>query len=102
MIKECVFFSLLKLNETVIWTWFKVEPVVISKWEYSAFEVDVINELKLLALGEEDKSLESRENYIYLLYSNIVINTSVSVIAWANGVFVFHLNISKKLVDSSF
>ena len=41
---------------------------MISEREYSAFQVDVINELKLLALDEKDKSLKSRENYICLLY----------------------------------
>ena len=54
-------------------------------------------ELKLLAPGEEDKYLKSRENYIYLPYCNSVINTSVGAIAKVNGVFVFHLNNSKKL-----
>ena len=101
MIKEDANFSWLRLNITVIWTWLKellkVEPAIISKWEYSAFQVDVINELKLLAAGEEDKSLKSRENYIYLLYCNSVINTSVGAITKVNGVFVFRLSNSKKL-----
>ena len=44
--------------------------------------------MKLLAPDEEDKSLESRENYINLLYCNSVINTSVGAIAKMNGVFV--------------
>ena len=61
------------------------------------FQVWVINKLKLLALGEEDKSSKSRENCIYLWYCSIVINTSVGAIAKVNGVFVFHLNKSKKL-----
>ena len=34
---------------------------MISKWEYLASQVDVINELKLLALGE-DNTLKSGEN----------------------------------------
>ena len=33
----------------------------------------------------------------YLLYCNITINTSVGVMAKVNGVFVFHVNNSKKL-----
>ena len=53
------------------------EPVMVSKREYSAFQVDVINELKLMALYEEDESLKSSKNHIYLQYCNIVINTSV-------------------------
>ena len=97
MIKKYVLFSWPWLNETVIWTRLKVKPVIISKWEYSAFQVDVINEFRLLSFGEEDKSLKSRENYIYFLYCNIVINTSVRVIAKLNGVFVFHPYNSKKL-----
>ena len=52
---------------------------------------------KLLALGEEDKSLKSRENQIDLLYCNIVTNTSVGAITKVNCVSVFHLNNSKKL-----
>ena len=51
----------------------------------------------LLAAGEEDKSLKRIENYIYLLYYNSVINTSVGAITEVNGVFVFCLNSSKKL-----
>ena len=97
MVKKYVNFSWLRLNVTVICTWLKVEPAIISKWEYSAFHVDVINKLKLLAPGEEDKSLKSRENYIYLLYCNGLINTSVSAIAEVNGVFVFRVSNSKKL-----
>ena len=63
----------------------------------SAFQVDVISELKLLAPGEQDKCLKSRENYVYLPYYDTVINTSVGAIAKVKGVFVFHLNNSKKL-----
>ena len=59
--------------------------------------MSLTNLLKLLAPGEEDKNLKSIENYAYLLYCNTVINTSVGVIAKVNGVFVFHLNNSKKL-----
>ena len=43
------------------------------------------------------KSLKSEENYIYLLYCNSLIITSVDAIAKVNGVFVFRLNNSKKL-----
>ena len=74
-----------------------MEQAIISKREYSAFQVDVINELKLLAPGEENKSLKSRENYIYIQYCNHVIITSVGTIATVNGVFVFRLNNSKEL-----
>ena len=59
--------------------------------------MDVINELKLLAPGEEDKILKSRENYVYLLYYDTIINTFVSAIIKVNGIFVFHLNNSKEL-----
>ena len=44
--------------------------------------------MKLLAPVEEDKSLKSRENYVYLLYRDTVINTSLGAIAEVNGVFV--------------
>ena len=54
-----------------------MEPAIISKREYSAFQVNVSNELKLLAPDEEGKSLKSKENYIYLLYCNSAINTPV-------------------------
>ena len=63
----------------------------------SSFKVDAIYELKELALGEEDKSLKSTANYIYLLYCNIVINNAVSAIVKVNGVFVLYLKHSKKL-----
>ena len=79
------------------WTGLKVELVMISKWECSASQVDVIIELTSLALSEEDKSLKSRENDTDLLYCKIVINISVSVIAKVNCIFLFHLNNSKKL-----
>ena len=36
------------------------------KVKISGFQVDVINELKLLAPGEEDKRLKRREHYICL------------------------------------
>ena len=45
------------------------------------FQVDVINVMKLLVLGEEDKILNCGQNLTYLLYCNIVINTSVGEIA---------------------
>ena len=75
---------------------------MISKWEYSAFQVDVINEWKLLALGEEDKSLKSGENYIYLLCCKIVINTSVGAIAKVNVSLCFIWTVQRSYFDSSF
>ena len=60
--------------------------------------MSLTNLLKLLAPGEEDKSLKSRENYFYLQYCDTVINTFVGEIAIKmNGVVVLHLNNSKKL-----
>ena len=55
--------------------------------------------MKLLVLGEEDKSLNCEENFNHLLCYNIVINTSVSVIAKVNG--VFHPDNSKSYIDYS-
>ena len=43
------------------------------------FQVNVINEIKQLVLGEKDKSLSCYLNSI-ISYCNIVINTSVGVI----------------------
>ena len=37
-------------------------------------------------------------NFNYLLYCNITIDTSVGVITKVNGVFVFYVNNSKKLI----
>ena len=34
------------------------------------FQVDVINVIKLLVLGEEDKSSNCEQNFNYLLYCN--------------------------------
>ena len=53
--------------------------------------------MKLQVLGEEEKGLNCESNFNYLPYCNITINTSVGVIAKVNGVFVFHVNNSKKL-----
>ena len=41
--------------------------------------------------------VQATKNHFYLLYCNIVINTSVGVIAKVNDVFVFNLNNWKKL-----
>ena len=47
---------------------------------------------------EDNKSLNSRENYVYVLYLNLVINTSVGVIAKVNCGLVFHLKPLKEAV----
>ena len=69
--------------------------LILGLFESESESGDIV--LKLLAPGEENRSLKSKENYIYLMYCNTVINISVGAIAKVNDVFVFHLHNSKKL-----